>query len=288
MSADQLPNSSRCFPYTCGMQEKSKVIERLSKIRDRISAELAGADGTSSPLFEKWRKDAEVAVRRAFGQESEEYVAFRNIGFLPGLVVSGMDSRVWSESFRSGLSTAEAQLASMIDQIAEYWPSEESVGESESAARDAGNDSKSVFLIHGHDSATRETVARTLEQLGLEPIILDEQSSGGRTIIEKLERHSSVSFAVVLLTKDDVGGKADDDAAGMKPRARQNVVFEFGYFIGQLGRERVCPLVEEGLEQPSDAHGVVYIPLDEQGGWRIRLSRELADAGFNVDANRLL
>lgn len=270
------------------MQEKSKAIERLSKIRDRISTELASAEGASSPPFEKWRKDAEVAVRRAFGKESEEYVAFRNIEFLPGIVVRGMDSSVWTESFRAGLSTAEAQLASMIDQIAEYWPAEESVGGSESAARDAGYDSKSVFLIHGHDTATRETVARTLEQLGLEPIILHEQLSGGHTIIEELERHASVGFAVVLLTKDDIGGKADDDPAGMKPRAGQNVVFEFRYFIGRLGRERVCPLVEEGLEQPSDASGVVYIPLDEQGGWQIRLSRELVGAGFNVDANRLL
>ena len=100
-----------------------------------------------------------------------------------------------------------------------------------------------VFVIHGHDESARESVARFLEKLELEPIILHEQPNKGRTIIEKFEDYADVRFAVVLLTPDDVGA-VKDRADDLRPRARQNVVFEFGFFIGKLGRERVCALGE--------------------------------------------
>ena len=148
--------------------------------------------------------------------------------------------------------------------------------------------SNKVFIVHGRDDGSRETVARFLEKLKLEPIILNEQASQGGTIIEKFERHSEVGFAVVLLTPDDEGalrGEEDDRS----PRARQNVIFELGFFIGRLGRERVCALTKGGsMEIPSDYAGVVYIPLDDKGAWKIGLVKELKAAGFDVDANRAL
>src|ERR1700690_1272552 len=90
--------------------------------------------------------------------------------------------------------------------------------------------SKQVFVVHGHDTEAKETVARFIERLGLEPIILHEQASSGRTVIEKFEVFADVCFAVVLLTPDDVGA-ATSDATKLKRRARQNVVFELGYFV---------------------------------------------------------
>jgi len=81
-----------------------------------------------------------------------------------------------------------------------------------------------VFLVHGHDDSARETTARFLERLKLEPIILHEQANEGRTIIEKVEHYSEVVFAVVLLTPDDVGGLNAQNPE-LKPRARQNVIF---------------------------------------------------------------
>lgn len=114
--------------------------------------------------------------------------------------------------------------------------------------------SSKVFIVHGHDDGARESVARFLERMGLEAIILHEQANQGRTIIEKVVAHSDVGFAVVLLTPDDEGC-----VKGGTPelRARQNVLLELGYFIGRLGRERVCALKSGELEIPSDFAGVV-------------------------------
>jgi len=152
------------------------------------------------------------------------------------------------------------------------------------ARREHSVSTKRAFVVHGHDEAAREGVARFLEKLGLEPIILHEQPSGGRTVIEKLEHHGDVGFAVVLLTPDDVGAAASA-SADLRPRARQNVVLELGYFAGRLGRAKVCALHKGALELPSDVIGVVYVPLDSSGAWRLLLAKELREAGFDIDLN---
>lgn len=144
-----------------------------------------------------------------------------------------------------------------------------------------------VFLVHGHDESARESVARYLEKLQLEPIILHEQPSAGRTIIEKVERYAEVAFAVVLLTPDDVGGVQGEPKA-LKPRARQNVILELGYFVGRLGRTHVAALVKGEVEKPSDYDGVVYVQMDSGGAWKLQLARELKTAGLNIDLNDAL
>ena len=146
--------------------------------------------------------------------------------------------------------------------------------------------SRRVFVVHGHDEGLKEQVARLLTQLEFEPVILHERPNGGRTLIEKLEHNSEdIGFAVVLLTGDDVG-ETKEKAADLKPRARQNVVMELGYFVGKLGRSRVCALYKGPLDLPSDLLGVVYTAVD--GNWHQDLVRELREAGFVVDANLLL
>jgi predicted nucleotide-binding protein len=135
--------------------------------------------------------------------------------------------------------------------------------------------SRRVFIVHGHDEAPREGVARFLEQHGLGAVILHEQPNSGRTIITKFrEEASKVGFAVVLLTPDDHGGKAGTKT---KPRARQNVIFELGFFVGALGPERVVALVKGDIERPSDFDGVAYISLD-RGDWKTELYKELKAA----------
>jgi predicted nucleotide-binding protein len=149
-----------------------------------------------------------------------------------------------------------------------------------------------VFVVHGHNGHAREATARFLERLGLEAIILHEQASGGRTIFNKLDHYGDVQFAVVLLTGDDEGRKRSTKDE-LLPRARQNVVFEFGYFLGRLRKSnptgKVCALHEAGVELdlPSDLDGVVYIAFDEHGGWQMKLMKELAEAGLEVDPTRL-
>lgn len=140
--------------------------------------------------------------------------------------------------------------------------------------------SRKVFIVHGHDGEAKAEVARFLEKLGFTPIILHEQASKGRTIIEKVESTSDVGFAVVLLTPDDEGNQKGKSP---KPRARQNVVLELGYFVGRLGRDRVCALRRGDVEIPSDFDGVVYETYDEHGAWKSRLAKELEAAEFKFD-----
>ena len=145
--------------------------------------------------------------------------------------------------------------------------------------------SRRVFVVHGHDEEAKQTVARYLEKLDLEAIILHEQPNKGRTIIEKFEDYADVGFAVVLLTPDDVGS-AKEETDNQTPRARQNVIFELGFFVGKLGRQRVCALHKGDVEIPTDFYGVVWVALDS-GQWRLDLGRELQAAGLDVDLNKL-
>src|SRR2546425_11774619 len=120
-------------------------------------------------------------------------------------------------------------------------------------------------------------------KLGFEPVLLDEQAAHGRTLIEKLEAQSSLDFAVVLLTGDDVGALGSSEPQHLRRRARQNVIFELGYSIAKLSRECVCALYEEGVELPSDFRGVEYKLLDAAGAWKSKLAKELLEAGFQFD-----
>jgi predicted nucleotide-binding protein len=144
-----------------------------------------------------------------------------------------------------------------------------------------------VFLVHGHDTGTKESTARFVEHLGLDPIILHEQANEGRTIIEKFEAYSDVGFAIVLMTPDDVGASVNAQDK-LFSRARQNVVLELGYFTGCLGRSKVCALFKPGIEIPSDFHGVLFLELDEPGAWKLKLANELVQAGMKIDVQALL
>jgi len=149
----------------------------------------------------------------------------------------------------------------------------------------ASRDLSKVFIVHGRDDLAKTNAARFIERLGFEAIILHEQASSGQTIIEKIEAHTNVGFAVVLYTPCDVGGFANET---QRSRARQNVVFEHGYLIGKLGRHNVSALVKGDVEIPNDISGVVYVPLDQHGAWRVALAKELRTAGYPVDMNRVV
>jgi len=176
----------------------------------------------------------------------------------------------------------------MIREIEETWGD---VTEEQRVSRpptNERNDKTRVFVVHGRDDGTRQAVARAIEQLGLEAVILEEQPSQGRTVIEKFEEEAEeVGFAVVLMTPDDEGRLRGEDNE-LKARARQNVVFELGYLAKALGRSRVCALKKGNVEIPSDYQGVIYIALDDSDGWKFRLTKEFKEAGFNVSADDLL
>ena len=148
-------------------------------------------------------------------------------------------------------------------------------------------DHQKVFIVHGHDHESRDAIADFVDSWGLIPTVLDEQPSGSRTIIEKFEQCADeANFAIVLMTPDDVGASIKS-RTDLKPRARQNVIFELGYFFGSKGRKRVCILYKEGVELPSDIHGVVYVPMDDEGKWQKRVIREMMDSDILIKKNKV-
>jgi len=154
--------------------------------------------------------------------------------------------------------------------------------------------SRNVFIVHGKDKTSLKELKTMLREFKLNPIVLHEQPSGSRTIVEKLEKYSNVGYAFVILTPDDIAGsrhkydrqlkKIDIRAIeDWRERARQNVILEFGYFMGLLGRDRVCCLYKGDVELPSDMHGIVYIPFkDSVNETRDKIAKELKAAGYEI------
>ena len=151
------------------------------------------------------------------------------------------------------------------------------------------SDNRKIFVVYGHDDIARTQLEALLRRWDLDPIILDQQASGGQTIIEKLEEYGAdVGYAIVLATPDDEG-KAKTETS-YKARVRQNVVLELGMFLAKLGRERVAILLKEAndFEKPSDIHGLVFIPFQNRvDEVSINLIRELSRQGYKIDPTRI-
>jgi len=189
----------------------------------------------------------------------------------------------WPQAFESDyedVGNGLNVLTSLIERLQyDEPPAREPQPRATAPASSGASGESVVFLVHGHDHGTRETVARFLEKAGsAQIVILDEQADEGQTLLEKLEKHASDSkYAVVLLTGDDVGGVKGE--THQSPRARQNVVCELGWFCGQLGRKNVAVLCAADVERPSDLAGLVYLGLDQD--WQRKLVRNLNAAGFD-------
>jgi predicted nucleotide-binding protein len=143
-----------------------------------------------------------------------------------------------------------------------------------------------VFLVHGHDTVSREQLELILHKLGLNPFVLANTGGGGLTIIEALEseigtNNNQARFGIVLMTPDDMGYSKEDGADNVQPRARQNVVLETGMLISAVGRGNVAILKKGHLEVPSDAQGILYIPFNDHVKETVpKLVDRLRAAGF--------
>jgi predicted nucleotide-binding protein len=148
--------------------------------------------------------------------------------------------------------------------------------------------SNNVFVVHGHDHALKTEVEAFLHQIGLEPVVLHRQPDQGQTIIEKFERHSDVGYAIVLLTPDEVAYTVNQESLAKgdrskEKRARPNVIFEFGYFVGKLGPGRVCCLHKADVVLPSDISGLVYKKIDPSlESQAFSIIKELKAAGYQI------
>ncbi len=155
---------------------------------------------------------------------------------------------------------------------------------------------KEIFISHGKDLQPVKELKEILVEFGFAPIVLSEQPSRGKTVMEKLEAYSDVGFVFVILTPDDLGGFVE--VGGSKwsrpqrlrkflktahTRPRQNVILEFGYFAGKLGRDRVACLLKKPVEQPSDMQGIVYLSFkDSLKEIKMEILKELRAAGYEI------
>jgi len=278
--------STHLFLLVTSEQASKRIAEQVTKGHELKQRHIPSQQDFDSVQQEYWtwsEYNTEL-LRRLFtnNELAEEYRGI-SIGFIGGRELS-LHKKI--EELHEDIDHKIRRLESIKARL-ELIPLDDPVLRQVENSSTPYVDIKKVFVVHGHDELTRETIARYLEKLNLQPIILHEQVSGGRTIIEKLEHHADAGFAVVLLTPDDIGA-ARDASDGLQSRARQNVILELGYFLGKLGRSRVCTLYKGILEFPSDYMGVIYVPLDESGGWKLLLARELKAAGFSIDMNKVL
>lgn len=236
-------------------------------------------DGDVTDVY-AWHERNKTLVRRALGNDHRLVPPLEGLRFVSGAGWSDeteAERRYFDDrARRGGVETAVHLMTEARFELA--LPAE---GGQRSSVLSG------VFLVHGHDRGRKHEVARVIDQLtGSPPTILHEVPNRGRTLMEKFEQEGRRhAFAVVLATADDLGHAKV--AADLEPRARQNVIFEMGFFVGLMGRENVAVLYEEGVELPSDYGGVAYTSLDSQGAWRQELARELNAAGVATDANRL-
>jgi predicted nucleotide-binding protein len=265
----------------------------LANAREKIVARIAAGRELPMPTgwdelelcrqsYYKWNDYNAELLRQLFTNDEprEDYTRFT------GMVVAGgrPDFEEELRDLQNDIKLKIHRLESLVERL-ELIPLTDEIVRRVEHRPPVAAVSQRVFVVHGHDDASRELVARFITKLGFEPVILHEQPNQGRTLIEKLEGHSDVGFAVVLLTPDDEGREAKDGAV-LNPRARQNVILELGYFLGKLGRKNVCALHKASVELPSDYLGVLFVPLDEGGGWQLKLAKELRIAGFPVDMNK--
>lgn len=198
---------------------------------------------------------------------------------------------VWEPYFREDIIEDDDHTKDITRNILKECKSQiqEAAPKSEALAPNtpkAPMDKSKVFIVHGHDNAAKEAVARFIEKIGLEAIILHEQASSGNTIIEKIEANSNVGFGIVLYTPCDLG-VSQEKKDELKPRARQNVVFEHGYLIGKIGRKNVCALLKGDIETPNDISGVVYIKMEGEKEWKYKIADEMKACGYDIDLNKI-
>ena len=257
-------------------KEKPHSVESLSDRGRRLLHDSNDPTGTHSE-FESWDHDVAKWLDTEFPDRGYS-AQWSSISTSP-LVLGGCysDDPVSWAAFRTAVQR-RLKFLSEVMQTKSHPP----------PTRTIATDTRRVFLVHGHDEAAREKVARFLEKLEFEVIILHEQPNMGRTIIEKFSDYSDVAYAVVLLTPDDIGGAKGTNTNQLAARARPNVLFELGYFIGKLGRDRVCALHETGVEILSDYSGVLYVTLDVTNAWRLYLAKEMKAAGLPVDMNKAI
>lgn len=273
-------------PVTPATIDAQKGIELLTRQIAKGKA-LQETAPITEEVFNVWDTVSEEVVVKAFGRNSDKHQRFSWAGRSMTVPIGHQPPAYYERRRLTKLIAKLSELGAFVSVLELEADAPTGGGPRPDVHVTSSANTSEVFVVHGRDNAAKEGIARFLEKLDLKPVILHEQPNKGRTIIEKFEDYSDVGFAVVLLTPDDRGGLASEPYESQKPRARQNVVLELGFFLGKLGRSRVCALYRKGVEIPSDYDGVAFVAFDEGAAWQFALAKELKSAGFKIDMNLL-
>ena len=280
----QMPQEARLSP-----QEMTSGIERLKRRLADIDKfdPRSVTDQHSHPELDALRVSIDEALVRTFGGNTLDYKRYKSAAnFDCGPY--NYARRLQPDEFQPTIAKSKASSLALIGQAIRSL--EEQLAESSAVAPSNYASlrpvpTRKVFVVHGRDNETKNEVARFLSKIGLEEIILHERPNGGRHLLTKFQEESEgASFAVILMTPDDEGAIVGQPA---QKRARQNVVFELGFFVGKLGVGRVAALMKGDIEKPSDFDGVGYILLDAAGAWKSSLARELHHANVPFDPQKV-
>lgn len=234
---------------------KKKVIEKLTEQIIKLESLPPYNYHGDNTEFDKWKRFTIITIEKLLGSSHSK--EFGNIRFSPGSFLMNSDGHEFIEAHNDGRKKTKAKIESFIEELEEFGEEESKQENKEYITMDKSK----VFIVHGHDNEMKQEVAR---------------------FIEKIEEHTNVGFGIVLYSSCDVGGKSEND---LRPRARQNVVFEHGYLIAKLKRQNVTALVKGTIETPGDISGVVYISMSSS--WEVSIAQELDSAGYKIDFNKL-
>lgn len=247
---------------------------KFKEIYDEIDYLLENKVSSSTPEFIAWKEKTERFLIKKYGQESYEFNNFKKLSFSLTLFTQYTPDEAFIAACARDLNTIKLIFENYLRDMIE-----ENVNVNT-------NDKKAsfdkVFIVHGHNDELKESIARLIDRQEITPIILHEQVNRGATIIEKIESNSDVQAAICLFTADDLGKEKNDREE--KLRARQNVIFEAGYFIGKLGREHTIIISDENIEIPTDLQGIVYTNSTD---WKLSILKELRAIGYSIDYNKI-
>jgi predicted nucleotide-binding protein len=224
-------------------------------------------------------KKSDMVIRNIFGPSSKYLIDINSILLYPydKRAATSTLKNIWNKGIKEIINLHKT----MIDEINFFGTPH---------TRNYNQPVKNrAFIVHGHDVEMKESVARFLEKIEFEAIILGEKPNLGRTVIEKFFDYSDVHLAIILFSPDDIGGAINEDLDKLKPRPRQNVILELGFFLGTLDRTQIILIYKdmENFEIPSDLRGVLYINFDPYGGWKTELCRELNGIGYEINLNKI-
>jgi predicted nucleotide-binding protein len=276
VTSNQTPPQSEPPALRITRQNADEILaEREEAGQALLESSEAVAGGTSQASwgvnFVQWCRVTQDALRHIYTTK-EVYEEFRRKTSRIRRKAHQSDDKTFANQCEAvskgvGLLTALRAGLAYVDDPAESTGAD---------AAEARTFSRRVFVVHGRNEGLRDRVALRLERLDFDTVILEDKPSEGlRTLREKIEKYADVGFAVVITSPDDYGRGPDDNDWPSEPdRARQNVLFELGYFAGRLGRDRVVLLHDERVAFPSDLGGVAYVGLDAGGAWKLKLAKE--------------